>query len=291
MLCQCLVLLFYNFWVNIQKKNVEFVKNNNLQRRMDKSPKILSARKTLSLLRRSFEAEDGIPRASSMTIRARDSSAGQSPQGISRRQSASRQQSGLASSREFLSGHHWKSNLAAGSDAAETAGASGGQQPYKAPLWRAAVLSGMRERIQPHDPLLERQQARRVRLPRVSQKRKKPLQFAPDPWGGFGQNCLELRRRIAEAIRSRAEKGHTITKAVGVEEASPRHPLFGFAERNFEIGAGDWRDCDGKTELRQVFICSWNQRWNMSWCHLYEPLRARTLFFGKFLKTYKVWLY
>ena len=35
----------------------------------------LSARKTLSLLRRSFEAEDGIPRASSMTIRSRDSSA------------------------------------------------------------------------------------------------------------------------------------------------------------------------------------------------------------------------
>ena len=37
--------------------------------------KLLSARKTLSLLRRSFEAEDGIPRASSMTIRSRDSSA------------------------------------------------------------------------------------------------------------------------------------------------------------------------------------------------------------------------
>ena len=36
---------------------------------------LLSARKTLSLLRRSFEAEDGIPRASSMTIRSRDSSA------------------------------------------------------------------------------------------------------------------------------------------------------------------------------------------------------------------------
>jgi len=35
----------------------------------------ISARKTLSLLRRSFEAEDGIPRASSMTIRSRDSSA------------------------------------------------------------------------------------------------------------------------------------------------------------------------------------------------------------------------
>ena len=42
---------------------------------MDKSPKILSARKTLSLLRRSFEVEDGIPRASSMTIRSRDLSA------------------------------------------------------------------------------------------------------------------------------------------------------------------------------------------------------------------------
>ena len=33
--------------------------------------KRLSARKTLSLLRRSFEVEDGIPRASSMTIRSK----------------------------------------------------------------------------------------------------------------------------------------------------------------------------------------------------------------------------
>ena len=37
--------------------------------------KLLSARKALNLLRRSFEAEDGIPRASRMTIHSRDSSA------------------------------------------------------------------------------------------------------------------------------------------------------------------------------------------------------------------------
>ena len=39
--------------------------------------------------------------------------------------------------------------------------------------------------------------------------------------------------------RSRTEKGHTVAKTVGVEEAGPRRPLFDFAERNFEIGAGD----------------------------------------------------
>ena len=37
--------------------------------------KLLSARKALNLLRRSFEAEDGIPRANRMTIHSRDSSA------------------------------------------------------------------------------------------------------------------------------------------------------------------------------------------------------------------------
>lgn len=37
--------------------------------------KLSSARKTLCLLRMSFEVEDGIPHASSMTIRSRDLSA------------------------------------------------------------------------------------------------------------------------------------------------------------------------------------------------------------------------
>ena len=32
--------VFYSFWVNIQKYIVEFVKNANLQRQVDKRPKI-----------------------------------------------------------------------------------------------------------------------------------------------------------------------------------------------------------------------------------------------------------
>ena len=51
------------------------VKTTSAKIQMMKQGKPLSARKTLSLLRRSFEVEDGIPRASSMTIRSRDSSA------------------------------------------------------------------------------------------------------------------------------------------------------------------------------------------------------------------------
>ena len=45
-----------------------------------------------------------------------------------------------------------------------------------------------------------------------------------------------------------SSKGHTITKAVGIEETIPRCPLFGFAEGNSEIGAGDRRIGDGKVK-------------------------------------------
>ena len=39
-------------------------------------------------------------------------------------------------------------------------------------------------------------------------------------------------------VCSGTKKGHTVAKTVGVEETSPRRPLFDFAERNPEIGAG-----------------------------------------------------
>ena len=48
------------------------------------------------------------------------------------------------------------------------------------------------------------------------------------------------------AICSRTKKGHAVAKTVGVEETSPRRPLFDFAERNFEIGAGSRRTGDGE---------------------------------------------
>ena len=57
--------------VTIAKEDYETMSRLSLKEPM----KPLSARKTLSLLRRSFEVEDGIPRASSMTIRSRDLSA------------------------------------------------------------------------------------------------------------------------------------------------------------------------------------------------------------------------
>ena len=44
------------------------------------------------------------------------------------------------------------------------------------------------------------------------------------------------------------EKGRTTTKAVGIEETIPRCPLFGFAEGNSEIGAGDRRIGDRKVK-------------------------------------------
>ena len=59
---------------------------------------------------------------------------------------------------------------------------------------------------------------------------------------------MGLHRKAARIIRSRTEKGHTVAKTVGVEEAGPRRPLFDFAERNFEIGAGDRRIGDGKVK-------------------------------------------
>ena len=62
--------------------------------------------------------------------------------------------------------------MASGTGAVEAAGASHSRKPRKAPLRRAAVLSGMWERIQPHDPLLERQPPCGIRLPGLPPERK-----------------------------------------------------------------------------------------------------------------------
>ena len=74
-----------------------------------------------------------------------------------------------------------KNHMASGTGAVKAAGASRSRKPRKAPLCRLAVLSGLRRRLHPHDPLLERKPAHRVRLPWVSQKWKRSLQFASNP--------------------------------------------------------------------------------------------------------------
>lgn len=48
-------------------------------------------------------------------------------------------------------------------------------------LCRAAGLSGMRERVQSHDPLLERQPPRRIRLPGLPTERERLLHLSPHP--------------------------------------------------------------------------------------------------------------
>ena len=63
--------------------------------------------------------------------------------------------------------------------------------------------------------------------------------------------AIEAERQTS----SRAEKGHTVAKTVGVEEAGPRRPLLDFAERNFEIGAGSRRTGDGKnTDIKNKYF-------------------------------------
>lgn len=54
----------------------------------------------------------------------------------------------------------------------------------------------------------------------------------------------ELRKRYAAELK----KVTQLQKAVGIEETIPRCPLFGFAEGNSEIGAGDRRIGDGKVK-------------------------------------------
>ena len=49
----------------------------------------------------------------------------------------------------------------------------------------------------------------------------------------------DYTEKLREQYAAELKKGHTVAKTVGVEEAGPRRPLFDFAERNFEIGAGD----------------------------------------------------
>ena len=71
----------------------------------------------------------------------------------------------------------------------------------------------------------------------------------------------------------------TSTKAVGIEETIPRCPLFGFAEGNPEIGAGDRRIGDGKVKKQWMSNLPTRQHLNPRCCH--PPTACKILNFSK----------
>ncbi len=119
----------------------------------------------------------------------------------------------------------------------------------------ATDLSGMWEYVQSHDPLLERQEPCGICMPWIPPERKRLLQPLTGFMRRFWIKRLGSREKAAGTVRSRTEKGHTVAKTVGIEETSPRRPLFDFAERNFEIGAGSRRTGDGEnTDIKNKYF-------------------------------------
>ena len=86
----------------------------------------------------------------------------------------------LVSPRGILSCDHRKTGMGTGTATAQTTGPARKQQSGQAPLCGTADLSRMRERIQSHDPLLERQPPCGIRLPGLPPERERLLQLSPD---------------------------------------------------------------------------------------------------------------
>ena len=79
-------------------------------------------------------------------------------------------------------------------------------------LRRAAGLSGMREFVQPHDPLLERQESRGICVPWIPPEWKILLFLPPYSWGVAGWTGAGVCRNCARAVCRGSREAGTAAK-------------------------------------------------------------------------------